>query len=234
MDRRPLGDSGFRPLTDDHFEELERLGNVKFSHEIRASLNERLERLCSVEGDGLVHRERRAASRMLAGLAGDIARVQIRLNGMRDTRLAAWELFPIDSMGRFSTKHLSGAVLGQPYSQAAMMAMLQTVRRWAEQRAKSLEPKRGRKGRHPNLWLEYFIVLIAEAYTAAGGTVSASYQETMQRRQTPFLRVLRAVHRHLPAKRQAKTERRKKSEYDWALDERAACAIGVWGEWKVR
>lgn len=82
MDRRSFGDRGFRPLGDDDFAELEKLGKVKFSCEVRASLNEALKRHCAPESDKLVYGESLAAAKMLAGLASDVARVLTTLNEM--------------------------------------------------------------------------------------------------------------------------------------------------------
>lgn len=128
-------------------------------------------------------------------------------------------------MKLFGTTHLSGAALGQPYSRDATIQMLQTLCQWAGKEAKSLEPKT-KKGRPANYWREVFFIIVAEAYTAARGKVSAKWQDAKGRREGPFLRVLRAINRRLPAGRRIESEA--------ALDSRVATDIAIWGRWKNR
>lgn len=97
--------------------------------------------------------------------------------------------------------------------------------RWKEfydafDRVRSLKNYRRRAGRPRDEWLDEFIAIVAEAYHRAGGKVSAAPQPN-GKRETPFLRVLRAIYQKLPEERQT-------AKSLSALDVRARRAIPRW------
>jgi hypothetical protein len=103
-----------------------------------------------------------------------------------------------------------------------LIAELEALCRWAEHQASLLEGKKA-------AWLDWFVVLVAGAFEAAGGTPSAS-QESIPRedgkrhRNTRFLRVLFYIHERLPAARRAPSEA--------ALGERARRVLSTIKRWK--
>jgi hypothetical protein len=227
--RLPDG-SSFQPLSDADFAVLEDRGKVTFSPEIRATLNERLRRHCGAKGDRLIRGECNAAAKLLAGLERKLGGVLTALNDLQGTaragnRLAAWALFPTDR----EQPVISNALLdrpaeapGQPYSLANAIQVLKTLRETAARGPQGLNTKTGKPGCPPNLWLQYFIVIVAGQFKAAGGTVSAAWQPIKERRETPFLRVLRFIHARLPVQRRAPS--------DEALDEQAGDSVAFMKE----
>lgn len=210
------------PLSDSDFAVLEDRGRVTFPIEVRVELNRKLAELCGPAGDTLVHAERKAAAEALVGLARNVEGVLAALD--RLNRFAAWKLFPIERKRVFGATHVTGEALAQPFSVDVVAALLRTMHRHADRVARELAPPKGRKGLPPNMWFEYFILIVATAFTAAGGTASAAQsglegEDGKRHRETPFLRVLRFIHERLPAGKRAPSVK--------ALDERAARTLGL-------
>jgi hypothetical protein len=223
---------GFKPLEYADFAELEKLGSTKrrpirFTSESRAELNECLRRNCGPEGDKLVSKHHKAAAQMRASIARDARSLLTTLRAMDaatepGTRWAAWKLFPADRKRQFGVVSITGEMLGHGWSMRELIARLEALRRWAEYQAPALEAV-SKKGRAADLWLDWFIIVVSDAFDSAGGIVSATHTMKRQKlvRESPFLRVLRFIHRRLPAERQAESES--------ALDARAARSD--WREW---
>ncbi len=84
-----------------------------------------------------------------------------------------------------------------------------------------VKSRRGKPGPKPNIWLDEFIVIVADAYYQAGGNVSAQPNSITKKLETPFLRVLRIVYQCLPRQHPSITLS--------ALDERARrTGIPLW------
>lgn len=222
--------SDFAPPSDDDYAEIERLGSskrrpIRFAPETRAALNESLRQLCGPEGDKLVRGHRKAAAKMRASVAHDAGSLLAALRKLEaatepGARLAAWTLFPMERRRQFGDPRVTGEMLGLGLLMPPLTSELEALCIWAEHQAPKLG-RDGKRGRAPDLWLDWFIILVSDAFNAAGGTPAAGEQSKLGRRESPFLRVLRFIHRRLPDKRRA--------ESDAALDARAARSD--WKEW---
>ena len=83
-----------------------------------------------------------------------------------------------------------------------------------------------KSGRKPNKWLDEFITIVADAYSCAGGNVSAQPRAIDGKLETPFLRVLRHVYQRLPQEHQSVTLS--------ALEARARRQISKWKEYRAK
>ena len=151
----------------------------------------------------------REAAKALRGLHGDIDRVLKRLEQLRESsqpgaRLARWQLFPADRPILFGEKMLSGEALLQLRDGDALVSAVTELSRLAKHGSNQLGPNGEQRGAPRKTWLTYFIFIVAEAFKAAGGIVSAAWQDDKGKRESRFLLVLTEVHSHLPHTRQAK------------------------------
>lgn len=199
--------SGFRPLSSEDFATLAEKGGIEFPPSVQRVLNEALERLC--RGDGNLDRQLRLATAKLLrraekGLADLIAIAELPT---LEAELARKTLFPEEGSSR--TEHV---------------AYLSSLYRAARVGIADVTPEKRRPGKPPNVWYEYFVCIVADAFHEVGGAVSAAKQSGKGRRETPFLRVLRFVNSKLPE--------RSRAECDATVDERAATAIPRWKGWR--
>lgn len=204
MGRGARASGEFCPLDDDDFSELERIGAVAFPAAVRAQLNSTLKKLCSIHGDRLIAREHKAAASTLCKLQRQLSQVldtisTIEVASGEGMRLAKFELFPADRIEQFGERHLTGAALLQKRPAASLASALDELSRLAQRAEKALA--RPERGGQPKIWMTYVVFAVAEAFEAAGGRPSAAWQDHLGKRDSRFLRVLRAVHRLLPASR---------------------------------
>lgn len=204
MGRGTRASGAFHPLDDDDFEELERIGAVSLSAKARAQLNSTLTKLCSIHGDRLIAREHKAAAAALRKLQRQLSQALETIATMdaearEGMRLAKFELFPADRIEQFGERRLTGASLLQFQSAASLQSSIAELARLA-QRAEQALTLPGRGGQ-PKVWITYVVFAVAEAFESAGGRASTAWQDHLGKRDSRFLRVLRAVHRRLPASR---------------------------------
>jgi hypothetical protein len=198
--------SGFQPLSRNEFAEIKRCGGVGFNAEICAVLNERLFRLCDAEGDALDRKHSRAARALLQRVVDGLDAALIATSSTPDgAALARWLLFRETGDRSDDVRYL------ESLRDNAAMGMTQ------------LSEGTPKRGAPPNIWFEWFVICVADAYYAAGGTVSAAKTKNGGR-ETPFLRVVRYINSKLPPHRRA--------ESDATTDERAASAIPHWKRWR--
>ena len=200
--RADVGD--FRALADEDFKELERLGEVSFSAEIRAELNKRLIDLCSPEGGRLDQKQLRGALALLQGAVEGIDRLLVAISSEVD--------------GATLARHL--LFLGQR-NVSADSEYLHSLRENATRGVDRCIADAGKpqKGAPPKMWFHFFVSAVADAFHAAGGNVSAATSKAGGR-ETPFLRVVRYLNRRLPDQKRADT--------DATADERASVGIDFW------
>ncbi len=227
--RKNSPDAGFEPLTDDGFAELEKLGKVKLSPEARAKLNESLAEHCRVGEARFVRKEARDAAKLVERLEKDLCRVletlkKIEAAARSGEPLALWQLFPAGRAALGDGRLSASELMHWRGSKDDARRVLESLAELARHGSQALKPEGKGRGRRPNIWLGYFILIIANAYAAAGKKPSAAYQQALGRRETPFLRVLRAIHERLPSNRRAASNS--------ALDELAAEAFRLWREWR--
>src|SRR5262245_12554905 len=169
----------FRPLGEPDFAVLEDRGKVKFPARFRMELNGELEQLCSPDGDRFVHSEAKAAAEIRASIARDAGSLLATLRKLQaatrpgaaiepGARLAAWLLFPLE---RHDDPHYFP---DEWWTLSPLVEKLETLCRWVEHQAGRLPEPVSVIGRPADFWLDYFIVLVADAFEEAGGLVSAA------------------------------------------------------------
>jgi hypothetical protein len=178
----------FTPLTEEDFRALQREGLVQFGPEIRKSLNRYIELHCGSRGDRF--RTTASGSPPFRQIERHVAKL-------------------LEHGPAIRTMFLGNNALSPNFEREAksVIAVLQELRRRADDTAADIGARPIRRGPKPNHWMMHFIFLVALSFRSAGGHVSTAYQKNKLSRGGPFLRVLWIVHGHLPKARQASSMR---------------------------
>jgi hypothetical protein len=115
-----------------------------------------------------VHADRKASAAALADLAEHAAGMLAALDNFN--AYAMWKLFPC---ARGATR-LTGEALAQPFTAGDVKTLLETIHRHADKGAKDLAVPR-RRGVAPNLWFEFFILIIANHFGSVPPHCSSTF-----------------------------------------------------------